>query len=430
MYKRIDTKIYESVFREKIYGNNAIVYHRTHSKDLINNIFITGFQPGGGNYYGKGFYATYDLESQLGRDMKANYGDLIVKFQVALNNFFFYDFDVFVTTPLYKEALRNKEILTEDNFLLYQLELLGIQNQKYIQLFINNKNFKMTSDLAKDTYSYISSLVSGIIFTGRHDGRVLVCYDVRRIIPLSFSVDEGKTFEKITNKSINYIKDALTIKDSERKKKSIPDFIEKAKISKGASFYWDTENISDFVWEDGKWLKGTWEDGTWEYGIWEDGEWKQGTWKAGIWVKGRWSFGQWHSGIWKKGNWQDGIWRNGQWDDGYWDDGYWQDGIWHGGEWFKGTWLGGEWKKGTWKDGTWKDGAWMNGVWEDGKWENGEWKNGTWFKGTWEYGTWDKGEWRGGKWIKGKILNKNTDRYEESSVNPNECEWSYSYQKA
>jgi len=57
-------------FKEKIYGNMAIVFHRTSVSDLVNKVFTSGFKPGTGDKYGRGFYATYELESQERPEMK------------------------------------------------------------------------------------------------------------------------------------------------------------------------------------------------------------------------------------------------------------------------------------------------------------------------------------------------------------------------
>jgi hypothetical protein len=77
-----------------------------------------------------------------------------------------------------------------------------------------------------------------------------------------------------------------------------------------------------------------------------------------------------------------------------------------------------DWKNGTWKDGLWKNGTWYNGTWESGDWYNGEWSNGLWEKGFWKKGT----------WITGKIYNPKTRKYQESTLPPNKCPWSTSYE--
>jgi hypothetical protein len=91
------------------------------------------------------------------------------------------------------------------------------------------------------------------------------------------------------------------------------------------------------------------------------------------------------------------------------------------------------WNKGVWKDGTWYNGRWEKGVWEKGTWERGVWGKGIWEKGTWKNGLWNDGRWvdglwKGGTWIKGIIYNPKTGEYQESTLPPNKCPWSLSYE--
>jgi hypothetical protein len=47
---------------------------------------------------------------------------------------------------------------------------------------------------------------------------------------------------------------------------------------------------------------------------------------------------------------------------------------------------------------------------------------------VWYNGTWNKGTWKKGTWITGKIYNHKTGEYQESTLPPNQCKWSYSYE--
>ena len=97
--------------------------------------------------------------------------------------------------------------------------------------------------------------------------------------------------------------------------------------------------------------------------------------------------------------------------------------------WYNGTWKNGIWDNGTWENDTWKNGIWERGIWYNGTWKKGVWENGLWEKGTWEKGTWKKGTWKSGEWIKGEIWDSKTKKYIESTVPPNKCKWSLSYDK-
>jgi hypothetical protein len=181
------------MLNETIYGNVATVYHRTNEEKLIDSINKEGFKVGGGDYYGRGFYATYDLESQLTSDMQSKYGQYVVKFGVNLSHFFFFDYNEFVKTPLFREHNKrypNRQF-TEQNFIDYQFlyykMLLTPKEREEYQRKTNNTKF--TSDVARECTRNIKNftlLCAGIVFTGRQDGLVLVAYRTGQIKPLSY----------------------------------------------------------------------------------------------------------------------------------------------------------------------------------------------------------------------------------------------------
>jgi len=80
-------------FNEKVYGNLAVVYHRNRTTDIINGILERGFIPGEGAMYGKGWYCTYDIDSQLNNNMVDNYGGILLKLKVNLQKFLIFDYD-------------------------------------------------------------------------------------------------------------------------------------------------------------------------------------------------------------------------------------------------------------------------------------------------------------------------------------------------
>ena len=183
--------------KEDIYGNRATVYHRTKADDLIDSIKADGFKPGGGDFYGVGFYSTYDLESQMKINMQSSYGPNVVKFSVDLTNFFFCDYNEFEKTPLFRE--HNKKYpnrkFTELNFIKYQfryykMEVGPEQAQKW-QEETNDKRY--TSDVARifvRSIPYFEKKCAGIVFTGRSDGLVLVAYNLDQVKPMSYVDDE------------------------------------------------------------------------------------------------------------------------------------------------------------------------------------------------------------------------------------------------
>ena len=195
------------VLNETIYGENAIVFHRTNVSDLVNKVYTTGFHPGGGDVYGRGFYSTYDLKSQLRASMKSYYGNVIVKFSCPTSNFFFFDWNEFKKKELCKTLK-----CTEKDFIKKQLDYFELKYDEYDASKLPKSGF--TSDIALNFVNTIENFtkkVDGIVFTGSRDGQVLVSYDLTRIVPVSFSTDEGETWTKV-DKNLAYIKRSFNTK--------------------------------------------------------------------------------------------------------------------------------------------------------------------------------------------------------------------------
>jgi hypothetical protein len=403
----------QEIINEDIYGNKAVVYHRTRVENLVDEVYKKSFKPGPGAAYGKGFYSTYELNSQLNKEMENSYGPVIVKIMInSLNNFLILDYKEFIKSPVAKKINTNK-----DNFIYDQMKYFKFNKISSFEETIEEEIIKMktdpdyfSSDLAMKIYfkyRYLNKFVDGMVFTGRSDSTVLVCYNTKLIIPLSFSKDNAKTWIKPTNKNINYLRKTFsqntdTIKIENIKSNFNDPLIEKNKIkaSKNSKFLIKKNHI--------EWLSGTWNDGTWEDGVWHDGTWKSGTWEKGIWNDGIWEKGTWLDGSWYIGTWKDGAWWYGTW-----HNGTWEGGEWNGGAWYKGTWKGGYDKFGDYHQTGDSPDKWIlkshwiykakiskdskytskNGYiyWEDGTWHDGVWRRGDFLKGTWENGTWDFG---------------------------------------
>ena len=242
-------------FNETIYGNIATVYHRTDSFDLIKDM-IAGkkFIPGDGKTYGKGMYSTFDFKNAItdnGPSTK-KYGMYIIKFKISnLSNYLICDDLLFkklskskdllnknfilscitklleskALRPVYKGVLEKIKNIVENNS--NTTEELNSLSYKYIKLhapsFIavivqlfdfgfsalkiceaintlkgemisSNMAYAISSSLSLDKY------ISGLVFiNGYHDGDVLVTYkhDVKSLIPLAYSKDEGNTWINI-----------------------------------------------------------------------------------------------------------------------------------------------------------------------------------------------------------------------------------------
>ena len=439
---------------ESIYSNKAMVYHRTNKKELIDNIFEQGFIPNKGfdpsrrnsysDLYGVGFYACYEAESQFNSNnfMQYQFGPIVVKFIInSLNNFLFVDYQEFIKNELSKKIKWNPQTYIQDQMKYYDfdkiipLEKLNLKFP-YDELFSS----RFVRDLVKQYGLTINKLIDGIVFTDSSQGKVLVSYNTNIIIPVSFTDDEGKTWNKI-KKDRKYLEKVFS-QNVDKKNKNVDKlkkdhWIYKAHISEDASFEINLTN-NEVIW-----YSGTWHDGTWEGGTWKDGTWEKGTWKNGTFEKGDWEFGDWEKGDFLK----EAVWWNGTWRDGGWEGGTWHDGTWKDGTWLGGTWLGGIWERGYNKRGKlrpkgyspdkwnlpitsgfidnakissdaiykytdieqalWEDGTWYDGTWKDGTWKGGTWKGGTWEKGTWKDGIWLGGTWLGGLDKNGRYHSKN-----------------------
>jgi hypothetical protein len=127
--------------------------------------------------YGTGLYGTYKLDSQLTDSMRNAYGRYILKGKLSLDNFVILDVDVYQKTNNTKKFGK-------------YLEELGVDIES-----IN----EYTSDIAHARWKeWKREGYAGIIFTGRRDGHVAVIWNRRNFIPASYSVDDGKSWVKLS----------------------------------------------------------------------------------------------------------------------------------------------------------------------------------------------------------------------------------------
>lgn len=162
----------EWIINEEIYPNNtATVFHRTKWAGSIQGTIKNGFKAGSGAHYGVGFYATFDLNTQLSQNMIGTYGEYILKYKAEkLNEYLVFN---------YNEA---KSIHGAEWKLSDQLEKFGIKKLFDIQTLQNIDNSmgeKYTADAAFRVVQIgnIQSYVKGIIFTGQNDGNVFLKYE-------------------------------------------------------------------------------------------------------------------------------------------------------------------------------------------------------------------------------------------------------------
>jgi hypothetical protein len=219
------TPIDEAIISRGFTATHATVYHRTAGRlgvdinaisDLISAI-AKKFIPGGGNYYGKGMYATGDKKSQfsVGGDRMMGYGNAVVEFLVDLKKILIFDYRLSAVVHPGKETLEDQLIrmvpsLTMTNMpLIFQVlsedltrtasssnkqasadrckyvwndclrqggklgHLYGADDSLMAQYYaaINDSSFAAAKAIAR------GPSIHGIAFVGGNDGNVIVVYD-------------------------------------------------------------------------------------------------------------------------------------------------------------------------------------------------------------------------------------------------------------
>ncbi|MFA7219165.1 MAG: hypothetical protein WC119_01425 [Synergistaceae bacterium] len=186
----------------ELQGGNLIVYHRTKDQGIAGDICTIGFIAGSGEAYGRGIYTTYNLESSLQNYNLTSYGGEVVKAQVNINGFLIFDYDVaqmvygtnYSLTDQIRNVIGEKKII--NNSLDRQKQLERIEK---ISKDLNSAQW--TSDYASimsRRYRLDESGVNGIIFTGRHDGKVCLVFKELLITPVAHAWIDGKTYKNPT----------------------------------------------------------------------------------------------------------------------------------------------------------------------------------------------------------------------------------------
>ena len=187
------------------------VYHRT-KDEIVSKVGRDGFRSGGGNAWGDGIYACYDLISTTkenpynqGNDRVNSYGPVIIESEVvSLKDYLIFDYDVA------KQYFgKNYDIITQIKNLVpeevFELNKKIIENIHKICLSHRDNPLgesKYTSDAVREIYDIdaIMDHVRGLVFTGGWDGKVLLSYDRENLIPIRYSKDNGKNWKKLTEK--------------------------------------------------------------------------------------------------------------------------------------------------------------------------------------------------------------------------------------
>jgi hypothetical protein len=255
------------------------LYHVA-KKDKFQEIFKFGFESfflgkNVGNMYGRGIYTTTDLHSSVINANRGEYGTVILKIQLlSYDNFLIWNTDIakrvygekwkisdqlekIVPKEVIEEA---KNIKFQDGSLYSYINRYGGYTSEYAHaVYLSRNNFRN-----KSIYDYIE----GLVFKGRRDGEVAVVKNVKNLVPLFYSLDNGKKWEKgFSEKTIKH-----TIEDfdvdylyGKRYKKTwVP--------SNGYAKVENSQNKINYVDKDGNEISETWLDSGGNFTEYKDSE--------------------------------------------------------------------------------------------------------------------------------------------------------------
>jgi hypothetical protein len=172
---------------EEIYGKLATGFHRTSKEGLAGLISGRIFTPGGGDLYGKGAYLTQELSSQRSSNMIHAYGPYIIKFKVNLNGMLIFDKHIAETVyGPHNSTVQNQlvNVFRLDSGMIARMGLHELDNTK-----LNTADNAVVA--VRRAKSWLEKHTKGLLFTGRNDGRVIVAYDTRSLIPMAYAHSSG-----------------------------------------------------------------------------------------------------------------------------------------------------------------------------------------------------------------------------------------------
>lgn len=163
---------------EAVYGKLAAAYHRTAYPDNIEAMKTKGIQPGFDGLYGAGIYLTYELASQFTDYMK-RYGDFLVKCRVNLQGFLV--LDVAIASAVYGRQASIRDQIKINKF--------GCTvNDKILDIWeAGLSRPRLTANTAQNIVErQLITGMRGIVFTGQHDGHVIVAFDRAVVRPMAW----------------------------------------------------------------------------------------------------------------------------------------------------------------------------------------------------------------------------------------------------
>ena len=234
---------------ERVIGSDGVsrqgftFYHRTGGRNpascekTIENILKTGFRPGSGDMYGVGMYGTTDRKSSFNSGNISSYGLGLIKFLVPVQGVLIFDYNISALLfgtglgksgqPAYSledqlvrygifQANKVPEIFQvlsvdlESSFgagnrtisadRAYQIFVKGIMKGENISQLA--KNLRQIDKDMVDAYIHAAWTaakyknfdkfrgVNGIVFSGNHDGNVIVMYKFVKVKPLMWGISD------------------------------------------------------------------------------------------------------------------------------------------------------------------------------------------------------------------------------------------------
>ena len=213
--KHIIIEELQNFIDEDINKGSFIVWHYTpydpegEEFSLENELF----KPGGGDFYGRGLYASYTWEN-LEENNMSKYGEYLVEFKVDnTGKFIIMDYDQ--SRRIYGE--KNADLISQ------MKRVLGGKFNEIYKLHKNefdrsNEELRVrpkSAPILKNIYKYLINYVDGFFYSGGHDGRACVIYNLGIIHPQRYSKNHGETWISLPSK--NYYNKLKSYDDLEQK---------------------------------------------------------------------------------------------------------------------------------------------------------------------------------------------------------------------
>jgi hypothetical protein len=228
-----------------------------------------------GNMYGRGAYTTTDLQSSIVNANRGEYGTVILKIHLLSYDKFLI-WNVGIAKKVYGDKWRvsdqldmivPKEVIEEAKNIKYNDGSLYTYIIKYpeytskcaLAVYSSRNSFR-----DKSIYDYIN----GLVFRGSRDGEVAVVKDVKNLVPLFFSLDFGKTWDKgVTEKTLKYTIDDFDVDYLYGKK-----YKNTTTPSNGYAKVTNTQNKINYIDKDGNEISETWLDSGGNFTEYEDND--------------------------------------------------------------------------------------------------------------------------------------------------------------